>query len=446
MTPPAAGAQVNLRRELGLRDALSVGVGGTIGGGIFVLVGLAARDAGPAALLSFGLAFVVAALIALPYAELACRLPVAGGGYAYARRALGESWGFVMGWIYWGGYVLASGYITIGFGGYLHAATGLPTAAGAVALVAACVAVNLVGVKVSGRAQAFVVAAAVACFAAFGAWGLAHIQPATLTPFAPHGALGVLAAAPVVFLAFGGFDMIAAAGEEIRRPERNLPLAILLTLACVLVLYLLVALVAFGTTPAHTLGSSAAPLAEAAYRFGGSAARGLVLVCALLTLAATANAVLMATSRVTFAMARDGLLPGALKSTSSKTSTPRLAVLVNGVLLGCVALGGNLALAAEAGGFLYVMHFLPPLIALVRLRRDPSTLAPSFRTPVFWLVVPLAFASSIVLIVATGRTGAAVGLSWLALGAIVYGAYRFARARARGRAATGSDGRGPSSG
>src|SRR5690242_16690705 len=120
---PAPGSR-QLRRVLTLREAVALGVGGTIGGGIFVLVGAAAGRVGPGALLAFVLAFCMSLLIALPYAELACRYPLAGGGYAFARALLGQHWGFLMGWGYWGAYIFISGYVTLGFGGYLHALTG----------------------------------------------------------------------------------------------------------------------------------------------------------------------------------------------------------------------------------------------------------------------------------------------------------------------------------
>lgn len=414
-----------LRRELGLREAVALGIGGTVGGGIFVLVGVAGGLAGPAALLAFGLAFAVAALIALPYAELACRLPLAGGGYAFARQVLGEHWGFLMGWIYWGGYVFVSGYVTLGFGGYLRAATGLPTAAGAVALVTACTAVNLVGVKVSGRVQSIVLGAAIAGLLGFALWGLPHVDVGRLTPFAPHGAGGILVAALVAFLSFGGFDMVAAAGEEVRRPERTLPRAILLTLAVVLGLYLLVAFVALGTVPAGLLGSSPAPLADAATTFGGAAARRLVVGIALLTTAATANAVLVVTSRTLFAMGRDRLLPARLRAV--RAGTPWVAVLVNGVLLAVIALTAGVAVVSSIGGFLYVLHFLPPLVALVRLRRDPAAPQPAFRTPAFRLVVPLAFACATGLLVAGGVIGATVGTGWVLLGTAGYAVRRWIR-------------------
>lgn len=246
-----------------------------------------------------------------------------------------------MGWGYWGAYVLLSGYVTLGFGGYLGAATGLPAPMGAVALVAACTALNLLGVKVSGRAQTLVVLVALSGLAGFAAWGLPGLDSSQLRPFAPHGANGVLAASLLAFLSFGGFDMVAAAGEEVEHPEHNLPRAILLTLAAVLGLYLTVTLVAVGTVPAARLGASGAPLADAALAFGGPLGRRLILACALLTTAATANAVLVVTSRIVFAMARDRFLPTRLAAVSARTGTPGAAVLGNGLLMGTMAALGT---------------------------------------------------------------------------------------------------------
>lgn len=412
---PGHDRERRLRRELGLREAVALGIGGTVGGGIYVLVGAAAGRAGPAALLAFALAFLAALLIALPYAELACRYPLAGGGYAFARAVLGPRWGFLMGWGYWGAYVFVSGYVTLGFGGYLAAVTGVPPVVGALGLVAACLGLNLLGVRVSGRAQAVVVGVALLGLAGFALWGLPSVQAARFEPFLPHGPQSVLAASLLAFLAFGGFDMVAAAGEEIDRPERNLPRAILLTLACVLGLYLLVCFVAVGVLPGETLGASSASLADAADRFGGAGARRLVVLTALLTTAATANAVLVVTSRIAFAMARDRLLPHALAAVGERTATPGASLVANALLLGLVALTGSVAFAAAAGGFLYVAHFVPPLAALVVLRRRGQG-TPAFATPLPGAVLPMAFAACAVLLAGSGVTGAAGGLGWLAAG------------------------------
>jgi APA family basic amino acid/polyamine antiporter len=415
-----AGSPAQLHRELGLREAVAIGVGGTVGGGIFVLVGVAAGLAGPAALLAFVLAFGACMAIALPYAELACRLPLAGGGYAFARSVLGHHWGFLMGWGYGGAYMFLSGFVTLGFGGYLEAVTGLPAGAGALALVAACTLVNLLGVKLSGRAQALVVLVALGGLAALVLWGLPAVQLERLRPFAPQGPHGVFQAALVAFLSLGGFDMVAAAGEEVRQPERTLPRAILLTLVGVVGMYLLVALVALGSEAASRLGASTAPLADAASAFGGPAARRLIVCCALMTTAATANAVLVVTSRVVFAMARDGLLPSRLAAVRPATGAPWAAVLACGAALAAVAAAGTVRFATTAGGFLYVLHFVPPLVALVRLRRRPGCQRPAFTTPLPRLLIPLAFAAIAALVIAGGRTGLAAGAAWLLAGLAIH--------------------------
>lgn len=425
--PSGSAPAQQLRRELGLREAVALGIGGTVGGGSFVLIGVVAGSAGPAALLAFGLAFFVSLLIALPYAELSCRLPAAGGGYAFAREVLGRHWGFVMGWVYWGAYVFLSGYVTLGFGGYLHAVTGFPITAGAIVLIAGCAVVNLLGVKVSGWAQTAVITVAVAGLAVFAFWGMPSVDPDNMTPFMPNGINGVAMAALVAFLSFGGFDMVAAAGEEIKRPERNLPRAILLTLGGVLALYLLVTFVAIGTASWEALGASESPLSDAAALFGGAAGKRVIVFCALLTTAATANAILVVTSRTVFAMGRDGLLPRQLSRVEERNASPWVGIVVNAALLAVVAGIGTVEMASSIGGFLYVLHFLPPLLALIVLRRRRPDDEPTFSTPLPWLLVPLAFAFSVGLLVVSGATGILVGSGWLVGGLVMYGLYLLVR-------------------
>jgi APA family basic amino acid/polyamine antiporter len=432
-TPQPHGSSVRLRRDLGVGGAVALGVGGTIGGGIFVLIGVAAEAAGPGALLAFVIGLAVVALIAVPYTELTARAPRAGGGYAFTQAVLGGRWGFVMGWGYGGAWLLGSGYVTTGFGNYVQSLSGLPAVSVTLALVAACTVLNVYGLRPSAQAQSLVLVAAVAGLAAFVVSGVPHVEPSRLSPLLPHGVDGVLFATVLAFLALNGFDAIAAASEEMSDPARTVPRAILLTLLIVGGLYTAVALVALGTMPLDALARSQAPLADAAAGFGGASARGLLLVTAVVTIAATANAMVVVSSRVLFGMARDGHLPARLGQLSSARGTPVASVLISGGLIGLVALvayAEGVALLAGAAGLLYVLHYLPPLVGLaVVRRREPTPPAGVFLTPAAGLVLASAIACCVVVALASGHEAMIVGSAWLLLG----GLYRLRVTRRSGR-------------
>ncbi len=419
-------------------------MGGTVGGGIFVLVGVAAEAAGPGALLAFALGFVVVALVALPYTELAGRRPGAGGGYAFTQHVLGPRWGFAMGWGYLGAWLLASGYVTAGFGTYAEALTGVPSGVAALALVVACTALNVFGLRPSARAQNLVLSVAVVGLVGFVAWGAAHVQPERLTPLLAEGTSGVLFATVLAFLSLNGFDAIAAAAEEIKDPARTIPRAILLTLLAVGALYASVALVALGTLPLELLTTSPAPLANAADAFGGPAAQLAVAATALLTTAATGNAMVVVSSRITFAMARDRHLPRPLARTTA-TGAPASAVLACGGALAAVAvvaLAGNVALIAGAGGFLYVLHYLPPLAALVLERRRTPPPPGAFTTPAPRLVIPTASAACLLVAAASGAEAMLLGGAWFTAGLVLAALPRAAKALGGIWPWSGADGRG----
>jgi APA family basic amino acid/polyamine antiporter len=173
--------------------------------------------------------------------------------------------------------------------------------------------------------------------------------------------------------------------------------------------------------------------AATARAFAGEGGRRLLVACAMLTTAATANAVLVVTSRVVFAMARDRLLPARLGAVHPATGAPWVAVLVNGLLLGAVAAAGSVRVAATAGGFLYVLCFIPPLAALVALRRRVDGARPAFRTPMPRVLLPFAFAASAALVVASGTTGLVLGSGWLLAGLVVHGVQVALRVRASAR-------------
>jgi len=411
-----------LHKSLGLSEAIALGVGGTIGGGVFVLIGIAAGQAGPGVILSFILAFTASVLVALCYAELAARLPKAGGGYAFAREALGNHAGFLMGWGYWGSYLAASGYVTLGFGAYLHALTGISQSIGAIGLILLMVIPNLLGAQISGRIQRFIVILEVGTLLLLVAIGIPHTQGYLYYPLFPQGVFGVFTAAVSAFLAFGGFDMIAAAGEEIKDPVRNIPRAIFGSLIIVLILYVSVLAVAVGIVPWYRLGTLDAPLAVVSQRILGDFGPTFVNSAALIATAATTNAVLMVMSRIAFAMARDRLLPRVFATIHPQWNTPVVAIGLSASLMIGLAATGSVTLAASAAGFLYILHFIYDLIALFVFRfRDSKNLNNDeirFRVPGYPVVPIITLIIITALIFTITQDGLIIGAIWLVTGVI----------------------------
>jgi APA family basic amino acid/polyamine antiporter len=426
--------RAKLSQTMGLRELVPLGVGGTIGGAIFVLVGKAIDQAGPlGALASFGLAFLVALVVALPYAELACRFPLAGGGYAFVQAILGRHWGFLMGWVYAGSWLFIGSYVTLGFGGYfqqvlsaiLPSASQVPSIYYTVLLIIGILVINLAGGRLFTRLQKFIVLLAVVALIGASLAGLSSavigFHGASISRFSlvlPHGISGILATASLAFLALSGFDIVATTGEEVKKPKRTLPLAILLTLGIILVLYLLVTAATAGVLSGHALNTKT-PLADAAKQLFGGPGQLFISITAVLTTAATGNALLASTSRITFAMARDGLLPRFLGYVHPSTKVPRFAILTNSVIFLFLALTGSIGLLSAVGSFLYILQFIFPLIGLVIVRYH-SKAVPSFHTPLPNLIFPLAFGGCLLLLYSSPQEGRGVSIGWLIAGLVIH--------------------------
>jgi basic amino acid/polyamine antiporter, APA family len=336
-----------LARKLGLADAVIVGLGSMIGAGLFSAVGVAARAAGNAVIVSLAIAGALAYCNATSSASLAALYPESGGAYVYGRRRLGHVWGFLAGWTFVIGKVSSCAAMALTFGHYAAPPLARPLA---VAVVVALTAVNTSGIRKTMNATRLIVALvlvalAVCLFATF-AGGSAKVS--RLWPLDPVGPRALLQAAGFLFFAFAGYARIATLGEEVVDPARTIPRAIPMALGLTFVVYAAVLLAALTAEGSAVLAASPAPLADAirAGRFASAAI--VVRIGAALAALGVLLSLLVGVSRTLFAMAATRDLPPWLAAVHPRHQVPHRAELVVGA-----AVVGVLSIAdvGEAIGF-----------------------------------------------------------------------------------------------
>jgi APA family basic amino acid/polyamine antiporter len=360
--------QAGLRRDLGLADAVAVGLGAIIGAGIFVVTGVAARVAGPAFLVSLVLAGLAATCNALSSAQLAAAYPRSGGTYEYGYRVLGPGLGFAAGWLFLASKLAAGGTVALGFGSYLAALVpGTPERGAGVVAAVALTAANYLGIKKAGRLNTLVVLVSVSVLVLFVGTGLPAVDRFNLSPFAPAGLSGILEAAGLLFFAYTGYARVATLGEEVHDPRKTIPKAIITALAISSVLYLAVSYVAVGTIGAEEMGRSRSPLQQAALAFPMPGMSTVVGIGATTAMLGVLLSQLFAISRMLFAMARKGDLPRRLERVHPRHAVPDLAVFTAGIIIVLVTLVGTLQWVVSAATFTILIYYTITNLAALRM-------------------------------------------------------------------------------
>jgi amino acid transporter/nucleotide-binding universal stress UspA family protein len=431
-----------LAKDLGPLAALTIGVGTMIGAGIFVLPGQAAAEAGPAVALSFVVGGIIALFTAMSASELGTAMPKAGGSYYYVNHALGPLFGSIAGWGNWIGLAFASAFYTLGFGEYL--ATFLPVpalAVGGVGLTAyqvsallaglAFIGVNYVGAKETGRLQNVIVITLVAILTLFSILGALQADLSTLRPFAPKGYGQVLPATALVFVSFLGFAKITTVAEEIKNPGRNLPLAVIGSVLIVTTMYAIIMVVLMGVVnwdrlaPSYT-NTPVLDVAEIAFGTVGLAAVGVGMLtfAGLLATASSANASILASSRINFAMGRDKLLSAALNEIHPRFSTPYRSIGVTGGIILLFIVVGDVKTLAKAGSVLHLIVYGLLNLALIVMREaDVEEYDPAYTVPLYPVVPILGALSSFGLIAFMDPVEIGLSLVFVAGGVAWYFAY-----------------------
>lgn len=421
----------HLRRSLSLWQVTVSGVGIVIGAGIYVLIGVAARDAGAGLWVSFLLAALLAGLTGLSYAELAGMFPAAGAEFEFARRAFGSFAGFVAGWAMIAGNVVAAAAVAVGFAHYFREYVPLPTGLIAVGLLTVLTGIVMSGVQRSIWLSTLLVAFQIGGLVIVIAAGTPHIGDHALLEGATLG--GVLSGTALVFFAFIGFDEVVTLSEETRDPARVIPRALLLALAISTVLYVAVGVTAVSLVGAEALAGSDRPLALVLEHDLGWVAGAVVSFIAMAATTNTSLLVLTAASRLAYAMAREGELPEVFATLSGRHAVPRVAAVAALVVAAPFALTGQIGLVASATDFLVYAIFLVVNGAVIALRfRAPEVTRP-FRTP--WAVgrvpvLPVLGVLAVVLMLAyLDREAAGIGAAILGAGVLAWVVLRIASRR-----------------
>ncbi|ADJ14691.1 amino acid permease [Halalkalicoccus jeotgali] len=388
-------ADEELAKDLGLLSALTIGIGTMIGAGIFVLPGVAVSDAGPLAAASFVLGGVIALFTALSASELGTAMPKAGGAYFYINRALGPLFGSIAGWGNWIGLTFASAFYMFGFGEYVAAFVAVPgislgplALAGPeiIALLGATffTTVNYVGAKETGKLQNVIVGVLVLILAVFTLFGVFNADLQTLRPIAPEGFSALLPVTGLIFVSYLGFVQITSVAEEIKNPGRNLPIAIVGSVVVVTTIYALVLVVVLAAVPNEIVAGNDTAVVQVAEILIGPLGAGAMLLGGLLATASSANASILSSSRINFAMGRDRLVSPALNEIHGKFGTPYRSIAITGGLIVLFIVFGNLELLSTASSVLHLVVYGLLNVALIVMREArPPEYDPDFTVPLY---------------------------------------------------------------
>ncbi|MGW0928047.1 amino acid permease [Streptomyces sp. NPDC002644] len=444
-----------LKRTMGLFHLICFGMGAVVGTGIFVGLSDSIAEAGPAVVVSYVLAAITCVFTAFSFAELGGAIPVAGSSYSFAYAGLGETWAFLVGWCLLLEYGISISAVAVGWSEYVnelldsllgHELPAVlshgPTEGGvvnlpAVVLIGLATVLLVRGVRESARATAVMAIIKIGILLVFCAVGFSAFQDGHLNPFAPEGVAGIGAATSAAFFSYIGFDAITTAGEESRNPRRDVPIAILVCIGAVTVLYCAVALAAIGAIGSEEAGSRPAALSHVVDTVTGSGVGGAVIAFgAVVAIASVTLAVTYGQSRILMSMSRDGLMPRFFEKVSPRTSTPVTGTIVIGVVFGLVAafvpLDGLIDLSTI--GTLAAMAAVN--IAVIALRRREPDLARPFRVP-FGPVLPvLGVLFCLYLMFETGWGTWVRFAAFLAVGLAVYLGYSRHRSVLAGRTDT----------
>jgi basic amino acid/polyamine antiporter, APA family len=447
--------QHKLVRSLGLLDVVMIGIAGMIGGSIFVLTGPAIGLAGSSVILAFILNAIITLFTAMGYAELGSAMPEAGGGYLWVREGLRRPNAFISGWMAWLAHIIAGSLYAVGFGSFLVSLLQmtdiLPMESlfgiipldklTAVAVVIAFTFINVKGASETGKVGTVITLVQLGTIISIiiaGLWVMSshpnNDWQSNFSDFLPMGFSGLVAAMGLTFIAFEGYEIIVQTGEEVKNPKRNIPRAIFISLALVVIMYCIIAFVSIGAIfpdmPSWQfiglhgeLGIMKA--AESFMPYGAF----IVLAGGLVSTLAALNATTFSSARVAFAMGRHYNLPHKLSAIHPKFKTPYVAVLISSIIMAVMAYALPLEDIAHASAVIFLLLFTQVNLAVISIRRMyGDKLDYGYKTPFFPYVSIIGIVlmvSLAVYLLVTAPFSWAITILWVLVGFFIYRFFTF---------------------
>lgn len=433
---------VQLKQSLGAFDLILLGVGAIVGTGIFILPGtVAATHAGPGIVFSFIIAAIVCALAGMCYSEFSSSVPVTGSAYTYGYIVFGEIVAWLVGWALLLEYGLAVAAVATGWSSYLSALLAgfhisIPTAISgsfnpsegtyinlpAVVIIFITAFFLMIGIKESTRLNSIMVILKVAVILLFIGVGVFYVEPTNWQPFLPFGVSGVLGGAALVFFAYLGFDAVSSAAEEVKNPQRNMPIGIIGSILICTVLYIVVSLVLTGMVPYSQLNVSD-PVSYVMQLVHQDWIAGIISLGAVIGMMTVILVMSYGGTRLLYALGRDGLLPKSMAELSPKYKTPVKNTWIYAILVAFCAGFLPLSKLTELVNMGTLVAFTIVSIGVIFLRKNKNIPSGGFKVPFFPFIPILSFLMCLFLISQLSvHTWIACGL-WFLLGLIVYFLY-----------------------
>jgi len=444
-----------LVRSLGLLDVVMIGIAGMVGGSIFVLTGPAIGLAGSSVILAFIINAIITLFTAMSYAELGSAMPEAGGGYLWVREGLRRPNAFISGWMAWLAHIIAGSLYAVGFGSFfislMQMTNILPLESlfgiipldklTAVAVIAVFTFINIKGASETGRVGTIITVVqlvAITSIIIAGFWVMSsnpnNNWQSNFSDFLPMGFAGLVAAMGLTFIAFEGYEIIVQTGEEVKNPKRNIPRAIFISLALVVIMYCLIAFVSIGAIfpdmPSWQFIGLHGELGimkavESFMPYGGF----IVLAGGLVSTLAALNATTFSSARVAFAMGRHYNLPHKLSAIHPRFKTPYVSVILSCIIMGAMAYTLPLEDIAHASGVIFLLLFTQVNLAVISIRKmygdklDYGYKIPFFPyVPIIGIILMVGLA---VYLLITAPLSWAITVLWVLIGFTIYRIFTF---------------------